>query len=302
MTLLNTFCCFLYATFCFDWFAIVSWCWDWLWRRGLFEWEVAELGNLQANLPSPSKDAARTEVRWELEKAGGFSIGSWRGGLETFRFGEEKNESLYSCWKVNVPHRISFFLWLTMQGRLATRDYLRRCHILQHDEVICPLCLENEESVHHLFLHCAHADSLWAFLLRWAGCTWVRPRNVEEAWEKWPEVLPLQSKHVKGMWQSLLAAVFWSLWLQRNAAVFGQTVPCSSRVLHATFGHWQNWLKCSDPSFPYTAEQMLQTSDWCFRWGWLGVSVRCWCWFFRPPALVFLCFLDPLASSLPLGR
>ena len=43
-----------------------------------------------------------------------------------------------------------------------------------------PMCLEDEETVHHLMIHCHFAHRVWSILLEMFGMEWVMPRIVED--------------------------------------------------------------------------------------------------------------------------
>lgn len=64
-------------------------------------------------------------------------------------------------WKSSCQHKHKVFFWLLIQDRLGTRNILRRKH-MHLQSYLCVLCNENvEETVEHLFLHCAFASSCW---------------------------------------------------------------------------------------------------------------------------------------------
>ena len=52
-----------------------------------------------------------------------------------------------AVWKLQVPHKVKFFIWRCLQNALATKDQLakRGC---QNDET-CPICGEFKESIEH---------------------------------------------------------------------------------------------------------------------------------------------------------
>jgi hypothetical protein len=53
-----------------------------------------------------------------------------------------------AVWKLVVPSRLHFFLWLLSKNKLLTRDNLEKRR--QLNDMSCLFCSENE-SVHHLF-------------------------------------------------------------------------------------------------------------------------------------------------------
>ena len=70
-------------------------------------------------------------------------------------------------WKVKVPKRVAFFMWIAAHGQILTLDNLMlRGRPLENR---CYLCCCNAESVNHLLLFCPIAHSLWMYMLRLFG-------------------------------------------------------------------------------------------------------------------------------------
>ena len=53
-----------------------------------------------------------------------------------------------SIWKLHIPPRVQFFLWLLSKNKLLTRDNLAKRKSIS--DATCLLCAENE-SITHLF-------------------------------------------------------------------------------------------------------------------------------------------------------
>jgi hypothetical protein len=68
-------------------------------------------------------------------------------------------------WKLIVPHRIHFFLWLVSKNKLLTRDDLERQNL---DDYTCLFCTE-KEYVHHLFFKCVIARKVWEEMSQMMG-------------------------------------------------------------------------------------------------------------------------------------
>ena len=80
-------------------------------------------------------------------------------------------------WKVKIPKRVAFFLWIAVHGRILTLDNLMlRGHSLANR---CCMCYCNEESRDHLLLHCPIAHSLWVHMLQFFEIQWVILGSVE---------------------------------------------------------------------------------------------------------------------------
>jgi hypothetical protein len=64
-----------------------------------------------------------------------------------------------SVWKLSIPPRLQFFLWLVSNNRVLTRDNLSK-----RQEVSDPTCLlcNEMEFVTHLFFECCVAKLVWS--------------------------------------------------------------------------------------------------------------------------------------------
>ena len=108
-------------------------------------------------------------------------------GLSIIRFVMQlPPPSLGSIWKVKVPKRVAFFMWIAAHGQILTLDNLMlRGHPLANR---CYLCCCNAESVNHLLLFCPIAHSLWMYMLRLFGIDWVMPGAIKDlllCWFHW---------------------------------------------------------------------------------------------------------------------
>lgn len=66
-------------------------------------------------------------------------------------------------WTIGIPSKVFFFLWTAFLDKILTLDNLQsRGWILANR---CCLCYREEETVDHLFVHCALANVIWGFSL-----------------------------------------------------------------------------------------------------------------------------------------
>ena len=61
-------------------------------------------------------------------------------------------------WKVKVPKRVAFFMWIATHGRILTLDNLMLRGLSLANR--CYMCCCNEESVDQLLLHCLSVPCL----------------------------------------------------------------------------------------------------------------------------------------------
>jgi hypothetical protein len=68
---------------------------------------------------------------------------------------------VHAIWKLVIPPRVHFFLWLLSHNRLLTRDSLKKCR-----DVNDPTCLfySDQESISHLFFNYVVAKNVWTII------------------------------------------------------------------------------------------------------------------------------------------
>lgn len=93
-----------------------------------------------------------------------------RGTGESSRREEDKrirNE----LWAAPTPCRIKHFLWKSYHNIVPVKEVLFRRKFV--GDPICPVCLEEPESLVHLFTQCRFAQSVWkSSPLSGCGCCW----------------------------------------------------------------------------------------------------------------------------------
>lgn len=95
------------------------------------------------------------QIMWSFTSNGTYSVQSLyavincRGVLPVY---------IYSIWKLMIPRRVEFFLWLLSHNRLLTRDNLSKRRDVS--DLTCPFCSEME-SITHLFFDCCVSVNVW---------------------------------------------------------------------------------------------------------------------------------------------
>ena len=111
-----------------------------------------------------------------------------------------------------MPPRVLTFCWKAKNHKILTIDKLRRRNPVLVNG--CPMCLKDEETVHHLLIHCQFAYRVWMVVINMFEMKWVMPRTVADLFIQWR----LRSKFSRArvLWKSILYATLWKLWLERN--------------------------------------------------------------------------------------
>jgi hypothetical protein len=127
---------------------------------------------------------------------------------------------IHAVWKLIVPPRIHFFLWLLSKNKLLTRDNLEKRKNL--DDASCLFC-SDKETIDHMFFDCIVAKRAWTVISRIIGM------QVGESYESIAK-LWLCNK-IFGITNMVTSTVCWSIWKLRNAICFQDTPWVSMQML-----------------------------------------------------------------------
>ena len=98
------------------------------------------------------------------------------------------------------------------------KEVMRRCSMDNMDDMLCPICAKENETIDHLFLHCAWSKSLWMCCMSWwdvVGCI----NFTFSGWmDGWKGLCPEPKR--ERIWCSLFCAIVWTIWEARNHVVF----------------------------------------------------------------------------------
>ncbi|XP_059316768.1 uncharacterized protein LOC132067517 [Lycium ferocissimum] len=109
-----------------------------------------------------------------------------------------------------------FILNLAAQRRLLTRDRLASWGITQ--DVMCPLCNDENETLNHLFFTCSYAASIWEKLLQWQGMARPILGWVDEL--HWATTNAQGNSATAAVYRMTLAACVYQVWKERNLRIF----------------------------------------------------------------------------------
>ncbi|KAJ9678729.1 hypothetical protein PVL29_020805 [Vitis rotundifolia] len=141
---------------------------------------------------------------WVAEVWDPLAEGGW-GGLEPL-----------CIWNGWVQPKISFFAWEAAWGKTLTLDLVQKRGWSLANR--CFMCLENEETIDHLLLHCSKTRTLWELLFTLVGVSWVMPSSVRETLLSWHD--SFVGKKRRKVWKTAPLHIFWTVWKARNRLTF----------------------------------------------------------------------------------
>ncbi|KAK3193118.1 hypothetical protein Dsin_024428 [Dipteronia sinensis] len=116
------------------------------------------------------------------------------------------------------PQKIEIFVWQLIQGRVLFRNVLNNFGVTTGTNLACPLCLEEVETIDHLFLMCIWSYNLWFSYMSWWEVSCCPSASILDWWKGWRGLSP--KKMYDRAWCSLLFAVVWTTWESSNCKVF----------------------------------------------------------------------------------
>ena len=117
-------------------------------------------------------------------------------------------------WQSFITPKHSFILWLGMKEKLLTKDKLQEVT----EDIACPLCRAEAETIDHVFFCCRIANEIWAKIKSWLGIS--RRMQTLKAAVKWMikeargTGVPAKIKRIS------LASTVYHIWEARNQRNF----------------------------------------------------------------------------------
>ncbi|XP_060182445.1 uncharacterized protein LOC132612126 [Lycium barbarum] len=115
----------------------------------------------------------------------------------------------------SVPRWI-FILYLAIHGRLQTKDRVARWNEIE--DLSCPLCAGQSETLEHLFFLCPVSGEIWRRVLRWQGITRIPTTWCDEV--NWAMNNAKGNSVEAHIYKMTLAAGVYLIWKERNLRHF----------------------------------------------------------------------------------
>ncbi|KAI3683245.1 hypothetical protein L1987_83746 [Smallanthus sonchifolius] len=227
----------------------VNFCWSWS-RPPARNMELAEWYGLLDALSSVSLSTVTDRWSWLLDVSGVFTVKSVRSKLQVMSGGDLNGAIIWNNW---VPKKVNILAWRANLGRLPTRLELAKRNI-PLVSVACSCCGEAIESVEHLFVSCALAQSLWHIVSQWCKIPSIYAFEIKDLLEmhKFSRV----SKKKAKMIHAIVLTSLWCLWKARNTLIFeGRQLSLANLVEEVKILGFL-WVQCRSKS------AALSWEDW----------------------------------------
>nr|GEV26082.1 hypothetical protein [Tanacetum cinerariifolium] len=112
-------------------------------------------------------------------------------------------------WNRFIPNKVNVFIWRLMLNKLPTRVNLD-IRDIDVGSLLCPICLEDLETVNHIFFSCNMAKDLWSLFAKWWEIDISVCANAME-WFEWLDGLAITTKV-----RSYSEGFCWRIGLDRN--------------------------------------------------------------------------------------
>lgn len=186
----------------------------------------------QLHSKAPIQEGARDSLRWDPSGAE-YTTKAGYHHLCANAFPQDIWNHWKLVWKAEAPPKVKFFCWLLMKGKILTAENLKKRGIIGPSR--CPICLQEEETMQHLFISCKGAANCWKQLAAVGRAEWNPNPSIVEVIKNWKKLCPWKSKKIKlsqRIWNTLPLTLLWSIWIARNKKVFQEKNHNIRKICH----------------------------------------------------------------------
>ncbi|XP_022041644.1 uncharacterized protein LOC110944242 [Helianthus annuus] len=200
--------------------------------------EEAELIDLSLLLSDFGVSEGPDKWVWSHDQSGLFSVASIKRVAAAAQSSVPANLFL---WNNLVPKKVGVVAWRALAERLPTKLALARRNINIGD-TRCIFCGDYEESCEHLFVSCQFTQSIWIVMAQWCKIPPILAFCIKDLLDFHLHMQGCNNKKKKVL-NAIVQVVIWSVWRMRNEVIFGQAVPCISKVVEESKSMSYNWIK-----------------------------------------------------------
>uniref|UniRef100_A0A803QEG5 Reverse transcriptase n=1 Tax=Cannabis sativa TaxID=3483 RepID=A0A803QEG5_CANSA len=205
-----------------------------------------------------SDTAASDHLFWSFENSCEYSVKSAYNSLQKQKsnwFDEEIAAFWSKLWKLKLPSKVSNLLWRACTQCLRTLVQLKTKRV--DVNLLCPICLEEDESVLHYLVTCRVVKLCWN---RVGIGTMVTPGSgfLDWCWGVF--------QHATSDQLCLMATVCWAVWGARNDLVWNGKAVIPDNIIEFAKKYLDKWKNArqSDSDTSYSPFQAGDGNEhWC---------------------------------------
>jgi len=237
------------------WFEGPVWKWTLAWKQEFSQQEAELMDNLMALLsshfPVPNQEDS---ITWKGKKE--YSVKAFQQILN-MNMEVEVDSVVCSVWMKVVPPKVEFFMWLTLLGKLNTKEKLYQKGILSLEQTSCTFCSAHLESLDHVLLQCSFSWNVWRSIAEYLGQRVVLQATFKQFYSECLSI-KWRSKNQKRLWIATIFAVPWRLWMVRNEKIFQQKDLNLDELCHSIKWKVAEWTKTWTTQLPYRVEDLAR--------------------------------------------
>ena len=209
--------------------------WNLRFYREFNEWELAASYSFLHLIQSRvSRGGGGYSLCWSVNGSGKFDTQSF---YHKIRNVTPSSFPWKGIWKVKVPKRVAFFMWIAAHGQILTLDNLMLRGFPLANR--CCMCFCIEKSVDHLLIFCSLAHSMWMHMIQLFGIDWVMLGSVVDLLYCWHHWL---GKYNSNNWN--LDCLMWTIWTERNRRSFEDFEKLMAQLLDLCQQTLFDWSRC----------------------------------------------------------
>lgn len=175
--------------------------------------ECAQIVEFKELISGWSLDTRQDGIKWRWSSSELFSV---KSAYQFLGDGGVIVKCFHRLWTIRTPLKVKIFTWLLLKNKVITSENLLKKGWSGEDRYV--YCLEESETVDHLFAGCACVTALLERLL--PNKRFFRnSASVKGIWDVNGRIEGAQG----GRELATIAATWWIVWLERNRRIFVKT-------------------------------------------------------------------------------
>lgn len=131
---------------------------------------------------------------------------------------EARNPVMNILWTLNIPWKITCFIWLLEKGKILTWEQLQTHGF--HGPSRCVLCEKNIEDIHHLFLVCRFTVNIFSYFAARYGFSYTISNSIPSFLMHWYSITECLA-----FFRQVPLFIFRCIWTIRNKCLLENWKP-----------------------------------------------------------------------------